>query len=54
VLVQAVTAGRFASLTEARRHVAQNVKLKEFSPRLSPAWMEAGRRYASIESQYVN
>lgn len=33
VLVQAITSGRFASHAEARRHVADNLKLKEFIPR---------------------
>jgi rhamnulokinase len=50
VLVQAVASGRFRSLAEARRHVADNVPLKEFTPRSSPAWEEARRRYAEIES----
>lgn len=31
-LVQAIASGRFASLPEARQHVAQNVQLKEFAP----------------------
>ncbi len=55
VLIQAIGSGRFASLTEARRHVAQNIELKEFTPRASPAWEEASRRYAKIEagSEYV-
>lgn len=50
VLVQAIAGGRFRSLAEARRHVAENVPLKEFSPRSSPVWEAAGRRYAEIES----
>ncbi len=54
VLVQAVTAGRFASLAEARAHVAQNVRLKEFTPARSAAWTEAAGRYASVEARYVN
>jgi len=33
VLIQAIASGRFASLAEARRHVAQNVRLKEFAPK---------------------
>lgn len=53
VLVQAVAAGRFISLAEGRRHVADNVKLRKFSPRLSPAWTAAGRRYADIEARYA-
>ena len=54
VLIQAVASGRFASLGEARRHVAQNVKLRKFSPQQTPEWREARRRYALIEAQYVN
>ena len=52
VLVQAVAAGRFASLAEARRHVAENVTLKRFEPARSPAWDEAARRYAEVEARY--
>ncbi len=50
VLVQAIAAGRFASHAEARRHVASNLHLKEFTPRPSPIWDEARRKYAEIES----
>jgi rhamnulokinase len=52
VLVQAITSGRFASLTEARRHVATNVRLKEFHPCPAPAWAESARRYAAIEARF--
>jgi rhamnulokinase len=51
-LVQAIAAGRFSSLADARRHVAQNVRLRKFTPRPSPAWQEAARRYAAIEARY--
>ena len=50
VLIQAIASGRFASLAEARRHVALNVRLKEFEPRPSPTREEASRRYAKIEA----
>ncbi len=50
VLVQAIVSGRFQSLSEARQHIAQNIELKEFTPRLSPAWEDACHRYAKIES----
>ena len=50
VLIQAIASGRFASLTEARRHVMENVRLKEFAPRPLPAWDEASRRYEKIEA----
>ena len=49
-LVQAIAAGRFGSLAEARRHVANNVQLREFTPRPSPVWEAACRRYEEIES----
>ena len=50
VLVQAVSNGRFASLTEARQYVAQNVRLQHFKPQVSSAWENAAQRYAAIES----
>jgi rhamnulokinase len=53
VLVQAIARRRFASLSEARRHVAQNIRLQEFSPRSSPAWAEGARRFAAIEAEYI-
>jgi len=53
-LVQAVAAGRFASLAEARRHVAANIIPRRFEPRPSPewpSWEEKARRYAEIETR---
>jgi len=52
-LVQAVAAGRFATLAEARRHVAANVNPRRFEPRPSPAWEEQARRYAEIEARFA-
>lgn len=54
VVVQAVASGRFASLAEARRHVADNLKRKRFRPQLSPQWREAKTRYAEIEARNLN
>jgi rhamnulokinase len=54
VLVQSVAAGRFASLAEARRHVKENVSLRRFTPRASPAFEEAARRYAIIEARCLD
>lgn len=54
VLVQAVSSGRFASLNEGRRHVAENVRLKKFTPARTPQWEEALRRYQSLEARYVD
>lgn len=52
LLVQAIAAGRFATVADARQHVADNVRLERFTPRPSPAWEEAARRYAAIEARY--
>jgi len=53
VLVQAIASGRFESLAEARQHVRQNSRLKMFTPRPSPVFDEAARRYAAIEARYL-
>lgn len=54
VLVQAVASERFASLKEARSHLARNMKCKQFSPQQSAKWKESVIRYATIEARYVN
>ena len=54
VLVQAITAGRFASLAEARQHVARSVSPKEFTPRRTEGRAEVARRYAEIEARFMN
>jgi rhamnulokinase len=54
VLVQAVAAGRFASLGEARMHVADNIRRREYTPRRSCAWDDRARRYDAIEAWYMN
>lgn len=53
VLVQAIAAGRFSGLSEARRHVAENVSLKKFAPQISADLEKARRRYAEIEQFYL-
>jgi rhamnulokinase len=50
VLVQAIATGRFATLAEARRYVAENLSLHRIEPQASPAWEAASQRYAKIES----
>jgi len=50
-LVQAIACGRFPSLGEARRHVAVNTQLREFTPCASHAWEVVGRRYAKLEAE---
>jgi rhamnulokinase len=54
MLVQSVTAGRFATLAEARRHVEACTSLRRFEPQTSTAWEEAAQRYAEIEARFVN
>lgn len=50
VLVQAIASGRFSSLTAARRHAADNLQLREFTPRRSPVWDEARRGKEAVVS----
>jgi rhamnulokinase len=53
LLVQAIAAGRFASLAEARAYVRANVAVKTYEPRAAGAWKEARKRYAAIEQRYA-
>ena len=53
VLVQSITAGRFAGLDEARKYVADNVELKVFEPRFSGKINEAQNKYSDIESKFT-
>ncbi len=52
-LVQAISAGRFASLAEARQHIADNVRLETFMARASAKCEQAKRRYADIEARFA-
>ena len=52
-IVQAVAAGRFSTLAEARRHVAANISPRRFDPQPSAEWEEKARRYAEIEAQFA-
>jgi rhamnulokinase len=54
MLVQAITAGRFASLAEGRRYVAANIDLGRYLPRESPTLVDAAACYAEIEARYLN
>jgi rhamnulokinase len=54
ILVQAIAVGRFASLAEARFHLAENIQLKKFTPQLSPIWKDAASRYAAIEARFAD
>jgi rhamnulokinase len=53
VLVQAVTAGRFASLAGARRHVADRISPRRFEPKPGPGGADAARRYGELEARYA-
>src|SRR6185436_679622 len=53
VLVQAIAAKRFTSLTVARSYVAAHVPVKRFTSKTSPALSEAMGRYAELERRYV-
>ena len=53
VLVQAIAAGRFASLAEAREYVARHTQSQTFMPKDSTACEDATRRYAEIEARYI-
>jgi rhamnulokinase len=54
VLVQAIASGRFASLAEGRRHVADSFTFEEFLPQSSPDLDQAEQRYAEIEARFVH
>jgi rhamnulokinase len=52
VLVQAIAAGRFASLAEGRAHVQAACDLERYSPRPTPIWQALRRRYAELEARF--
>lgn len=51
-LVQAIAGGRFENLTEARTHVAKNVRLKSFAPQISAKIETARAEYQKIEDGF--
>jgi rhamnulokinase len=53
VVVQAIRAGRFKCLSEARNYIATHIQMKKFVPCPSPSWQVAAHRYAAIEAQYA-
>jgi rhamnulokinase len=53
VLVQAIAAGRFASLAKARAYVARHTQSQTFMPKDSTACANATRRYAEVEARYI-
>ncbi len=54
VLVQAIAAGRFDSLSQARRHVADNFEFEVFVPRPSTGLDDAVARYSAVERRFVS
>ena len=52
VLVQAVAAGRFASLAQARTHVKGRIRSRRFTPRTWAATSDLARRFGEIEAQF--
>lgn len=52
-LVQAISAGRFSDLNEARKYVSANVELRSFSPVFDEKFAEAKRFYLEIESKFI-
>ena len=50
VVVQAITAGRFASLTEARQHVSARLQPASVTPVPSASWERLRRQYAGVEA----
>jgi rhamnulokinase len=53
VLVQAITAGRFGSLSDARRYVAENVPSQDFFPQSTSDLERAKALYAEIEARFI-
>jgi len=54
VLVQAITAGRFESLSQAREYVVDNVDFVDFAPQVLEELNDARTRYGEIENRFVN
>lgn len=52
VLVQAITAGRFSNISEARDHVRKNFDLKGYEPQMLSEITV--RRYAEIEARFIS
>lgn len=53
LLVQAIAAGRFSSLAEARAHVAASVRPVRFDPRRPGGLDELAERYRSLEARFL-
>ncbi len=51
--VQAIVAGRFASIADARSHVARHVSATPYTPQPTAASDRAGLRYEAIQGQFT-
>lgn len=54
LIVQAITAGRFASLAEGREYIASKIEFEEYAPHSTPEIDEAAARYRVIEERFAN
>jgi rhamnulokinase len=52
-LVQAIAAGRFATIADGRRYVSEHAKVTTYEPRQTPGLKEAANRYQEIEQRYL-
>lgn len=52
-IVQAISAGRFTSLADARAYVSENFEFEEFEPRSSALLEKAKSQYASVEARFI-
>jgi rhamnulokinase len=52
VLVQAIGCGEIASLSEGREALRLGMSAREFAPRRTAEWAEAGARYREIEARH--
>lgn len=53
VLVQAITAGRFSNISDARDHIRHSFEFLRYEPEISVEVEMAARRYSEIEKRYV-
>jgi len=53
VLVQAIAAGVFTSLDEARMHLASQSRFPRYTPTAPDVWSKLRQRYATIEQRYA-
>ena len=53
LLVQAIAAGRFTSLAEARLYVARHLRVDEVVARPFPGLGQSAHRYAALEARYL-